>query len=289
MYSNIKLPKTIILAVNVHGGSDSIDCINQIDKEEFSTYPVTKIPSKIKNLIKIDAVPWGNDIIIDSNELNKFLKIIRDELLKIYLEDVNLNRLEYFVEKAVEKIKNFYYNKYQSKKKFLKYKSDGEDINDYINVIEEPTFSRCLMNKDICRINKMIGGELMVNKIFCYEKKDWYMNRRAYFKKISILNFGLELDLFDLMENEGLCAKYQMDGLEIELNKLLEFLETKQVENIVMFDFSCSSLLPDDKFTPRDIRRFRREIYFGLNNKRYLDNDLNDLNNSNKSNKKIKK
>lgn len=269
------LPKTIVLAINIHGGSDSIDLLNSPNKK---TYPVTKVPQQIKKFIKIDGVPWGNDIVICSNEVGQYIKIIKDELYSIHFANANANTtlsipIDNFVEKTTREIKSLCFNRYKSKKNFNLYKTKSEDINDYDKVKQYSNYLQCIRTKNIYKINNFLSDEFVVDKVFCYEKKKYSNKVNQYVGKIDVLNIGFDhIDLFDLMESLGLCKPYQSDGLEIKLSEMLEFLVTQQVENIIMFDFTCASLFPEEIFTPRDIRRFRREIYYGLSRKRPIEN-----------------
>jgi hypothetical protein len=283
----MNLPKTIVIAVNVHGGTDSVD----------NSFPAIRVPSKIKKLFKIDAVQWGNEIILNGCEHVSYLQTIKNELYKYHFEQNSSNcsnsfnptNLESFVKQVVGKIKSNCFNKYQSKKNFNKHKTIGEEEKNYISVIKDKNYLKCVMSKNIYKINNLVGDEFTVNKIFCYDEEDIGVDALKYFNKISVLNVGYEcVDLFDLMIKEGICVNYGTNGYETELKSLLEFLVSKQVENIVMFDFTCSSLLPHESFNNRHIRRFRREIYHGLNKKRTFENGDFEYQND-KTIKKIKK
>ena len=65
--------KTLVIAINTHGGIDSVDTNDNFD---CKTYPITKIPSNIESFIKIDSVPLGIVNIINEDELNMYNNLI---------------------------------------------------------------------------------------------------------------------------------------------------------------------------------------------------------------------
>ena len=243
----MEFPKIIVLTINTHGG---IDCIKDNSNHNNYTYPIISIPNGIKKLTIIDSVPFGIDINIENNDIEDYIRIIRENFYWNYtkIDRIPFLKINKIIDKTINYIKNKTINNY---KNYKNYKN-----------IEKP-FLRCLESKNIYKINQYSHDDKIVNKSFCYEIKDITHK----FNKIQIINteFG-NIDLFDLLNKE----KY-FDGYETTLENILNFLSSKGVENILIFDFTCYSFLPYDKISERTIRNFRREINLKLNNKRNFD------------------
>lgn len=235
-----QFPKTIVLTINVHGG---IDCIKSDNDLELTyKYPIIKVSMNIKNLIIIDSVPFGIDMNISDLQILENINLIKQNYYKKYsnINKLSFSQINMINEKIIEQIKNdtFYDAKFQK--------------------IDNKNYLRCLKFKNIYQQKNYKSGDKIVNKTFCYEIKDI----TDKYKNIQIINKQFNnIDLFDLVKKE----KY-FDGYETTLENIINFFSNKGVENIVMYDFSCYTFLPDDKISERTIRNFRKEINNKLNN-----------------------
>ena len=240
----MEFPKIIVLTINTHGG---IDCTkdNTIDKNYI--YPIISIPNGIKKLTIIESVPFGIDINIADNDIVDYISTIKENF---YWNYSKIDRIPFVkINKIIDKTLNYLKNK-----TIINLKNNKN--------IEKP-FLRCLESKNIYKMNEYSHDDKIVNKTFCYEIKDITYK----FNKIQIINTEFSnIDLFDLLNKE----KY-FDGYETTLENILNFLSSKGVENILIFDFTCNSFVPDNEISERMIRNFRREINQKLNNKRKFD------------------
>jgi hypothetical protein len=239
----MKFPKIIVLTINTHGG---IYCIKDTTSDKNYIYPIITIPNGIKKLTIIDSVPFGININIENNDIEDYIRIIRENFYWNYtkIDKIPFLKINKIIDKTINYIKNKTIN----------------NSKNYKN-IEKP-FLRCLESKNIYKINKYSYDDKIVNKSFCYEIKDITHK----FNKIQIINTEFSnIDLFDLLNKE----KY-FDGYETTLENILNFLSSKGVENILIFDFTCNSV-SNNEISERTIRNFRREINEKLNNKRKYD------------------
>jgi hypothetical protein len=248
-----KFPKTIVLTINTHGGIDCIKSDNNNNLELTYKYPIIKVPTNIKNLIIIDSVPFG----VDNNINNSGIKKNIDLVTKIYykehsnINNLSLNQINVINEKIIEQIKN------------------DTICNTKYKKIDDKNFLRCVKLKNIYQQKKYKPDDKIVNKTLCYEIKD-ISNK---YKNIQIINKELNnIDLFDLVKKK----KY-FDGYETTLENIINFFSNKDVENIIIYDFSCYTFLADnkmnDEISERTVRYFRNEINNKLNgsNKRKFD------------------
>ena len=121
----------------------------------------------------------------------------------------------------------------------------------------DKNYLRCIETKNIYKQKIYESGNNIVNKFFAYELLD-ISNKH---KNIQIINKGFDnIDLFDLVKKD----KY-FDGYETITENILNFLSNKGVKNIVIYDFTCYSFLPNNKISDRMVRSFRKEINNKLN------------------------
>jgi hypothetical protein len=230
----MNFPSTIVLSINVHGGFDSI--VDGITGEK--KLPIIKIPDELDTFIKIDSVPIGYENYVNEKEIENYINIIKYQL-----------KSNYYIEKCcnkriiLEQITTNIINKY--KKTFKVYTKKYPDDEFYKHIY----FNKMYQIKKFNRMDKII------NKSFCYSKDE----KNKLIKNISILNKGYEYDdLFEILNKNCLCNRYE-GGLEISLYGILNFLVQQGVKKVIMFDFTCFNVLPEKEFTPRHLRKIRRE------------------------------
>jgi len=232
MINNVEFPKIIILSISTHGTIS--------DSYTNNPYTIIKIPKKIKQLIKIDVVQYGIANYMNDDELYEYNSIISNNVKN--LESKNDIEIEKTINMISNKIKTNIYSNFSN---------ENLDL-DYVN------YKSCVMTKNNCKIHNYEPDDYIVNKSYSYDKSD----TNDKFKNISIYNEGILLnhDLIDyLPKNEYIDANI------VNLYEILNFLSEKNVEKIIIFDFSCSLFLPDKNFTQRDIRKYRRELCYQVN------------------------
>lgn len=240
----MNLPSPIVLSINTHGGYDST-----IDAQSgMRIIPTIKIPKKINTLIKVDSVPIGYGNPVDEKDIKKFMNIIKQQL-KINVENVanvaNADDIDVSHSniKILEKI---------SKNIIHECKKMGQIKNK-----KKPNvrFSKNIYYNKMYQIKKFNSMDKIMNKIFCYSKDE----KNILIKNISILNEGYEnVELFEILDKNFLCDKYE-DGLQISLKNILIFLAKQNVKKVIIYDFTCFGIVPEEVFTPRHLRKIRRE------------------------------
>lgn len=230
----MNFPSTIVLSINVHGGYDSI--IDESTGER--KLPIIKIPDELDTFIKIDSVPIGYENYINEKETDDYMNIIKYQLKNI--GDVakccqNTRILEYISKYIIYKCKKIY--------KAEKDKNPDDEF-----------YKQIYYNK-MYHIKKFNSMDKIINKKFCYSRYE----KNKLIKNISILNDGYEdVDLFEILNKNWLCNEYR-GGLETGLGRMLNFLVQQGVKKVIMFDFTCFNVLPEKEFTPRHLRKLRRE------------------------------
>jgi hypothetical protein len=235
-----KFPKTIVLTINTHGGIDCKKKNNTNDLEFNWIYPIIEVPVEIKNLIIIDSVPFGISINISKIEIEKNINIIAKNYYNQYknIKELSMKQIDLINDKNIEEIKK-------------------DTLKNKLNIFNNQKYLRCIELKNIYNKKNYKSGDKIVNKSFCYEQKD----KTNIYKNIKIINKDIDhIDLFDLVNTD----KY-FDGYQTTLENLLNFLINKGVENIIIYDFSCYTFLPNNKISERTIRNFRKEINNKLN------------------------
>jgi hypothetical protein len=230
----MKLPSTILISINTHGGIDST--IDTLSGER--TLPIITIPYKLDTVIKIDSVPLGFSNYIQECETEKFINIIKNNLKNNICIEKCCDDIETLVNisnKIIFECKKMYKEKIKKNPKNIFYK----------NIQHDKTY----------KIKYFNSMDKIINKVFCYANDE----KNEYIKNISILNKGYEnIDLFELLHKNKLCKNYK-DGLEITLEKILNFFAENNVKKVIIYDFSCFRILPEEIFTQRYLRRLRRD------------------------------
>lgn len=247
------LPKTLFISINTHGGIDSID------KKNGKEIPITYIPSNIKSLYKIDATPLGIDNVIRETDIVKYINVINKHINLAFpvnkIDDCKSasENDEFFIDKCINLITNELKSickneiKNNLKRKFNNFIED----NDYKMYCDFVNYGK------IFQTIKYKSNDKIINKTFCYSSDE----KNTLVSDIKIINKEYEnIDLFDLLIEKNLCSKYTDDGYEISLEKILSYLSTNGVEKIIMFDLTCSNVIPENYFNSRYLRKLRRDV-----------------------------
>lgn len=236
-------PKTIILAINTHGG---IFCDekklenNMIPNYEYPTFDV---PNNIKKLVIVNSVPYGISIDISFQEIEDYNNSISNNFNQnnIDINKINNKSIDKIIDQTIIDIKN----------KTFSYIRNNSNVNE--------KYLKSIKSNNIYKKSEFNSGNEIVNKMFSYK-----INENNYdLKNIKIINKEFyNIDLFDLIDKN---INQNKNAYNTSLKNILNFLSNQNVENIIIFDFSCYKFLPSDKISQRMIRNFRREIN---NNKR---------------------
>jgi hypothetical protein len=188
--------------------------------------------------------------------------IIEPEIVDSYVSLVNafmselLSNRETTQNDAIRKVFNSIHNKDKSelknKRKYVKtmdkYGDDDDDdeyVEDYRRYVRN--FGKGFSYKEFH------SGDTIINKKF--ERKNSESTKNDWV--IKVMNLPGNPDLFSFLKRQTRHG----DSITT-LKEITDFLLTKEVTNIIIFDMTCSNIMmPDDKEYPeRTVRRLRRDI-----------------------------
>ncbi len=109
---------------------------------------------------------------------------------------------------------------------------------DYMNMFE-----------DSFRITNYSPGDRVVNKLFSRDNSEVSHRKKSWVIRMLNVSTGT-LDLLTLFHRQTRHGESQMD-----LKTMIELLKSKGVEEIVLFDFSCSTFI--EEFKPNRYRNIR--------------------------------
>jgi len=252
-----KFPKTVIIAVTIHGGYD----VNE-DKEELDYFSLPKGVT----LRTITAAPVGvsyiscrtvdveliQRIIEGKDEINKLLNQVSDLEFQKVLDYMTNMIASSFHKEEKGRIENLAKKLKATKTKKRKINSYDKAVTDF-SVFHSDKIYQTQMYDDTVEVPK---------KGFQIKYKDILNRRSKNDSEIKILNMPHAPNLAD--ETWFSLDKYKWHHPEegilanIELENVVKYLSKHGAENIIMLDFSCSNL--PDKISDRSTRRIRRKF-----------------------------
>jgi hypothetical protein len=257
--------KNTIVLIFTHGGlyTQLIDDVRQInyfhvDKEIDNIYKFNMAPScEISEVSDIDysdidtskkpekfltnfKKKWTTD-------LTKCIDFINTEIRELQNKNININttdnqgELSDFMTKIQEQIINFY------QKNHPKFNSTTKQ----------------------CYLNHFHKGEKVGNKFYSFNQDDNDYGPHVGSWNISFLNSRNEFE--DLFKKVSLFYNKRYlhhQTNELTTSEITRYLASRGVKNILMFDFSCSSIEDDDPRVERLIKRTDTGYYGGSNKKK---------------------
>jgi hypothetical protein len=208
-----------IISVNTHG---------MMDLNENNTTPFTfKVPKNV-NLIIVSAVVPGVCNYAQQSDINKYNNII--------LDAIDIKPISKLVNTVLPNLNKALYNNYLDTTK--KRKRDNIEMNQYFYLTTKNAI-----------VSNYKSGDRVADKTF--ERKDMDLAQGSYDHRIPILNMYGKPDIMD-------DINYSTDtgeGSVISLSYIVKYCMDLGMNNIIIFDFSCSSFPIENPRTERNIRR----------------------------------
>jgi hypothetical protein len=239
--------KTIILCITTHGGilQEPPENIRLFTVPEGMTIKRASIstPGECNLLSSDDANDYIKLIYNNKNDLISNNDILQNETIENLVDIIKNANYEGPIQYAKDKVKEL---RQASKRMRL-----NTEHKDTLN-----TFSRYLNNLNKSFTIKIFdSGTELYNKMFTRFNEDKINNDWS----IQIINIKGMPDLLSYLK-----LQTRRGESIITLGEIINFLKSKGVENIVIFDFSCSNLMDNERnelMDERAIRRYRRDIF----------------------------
>ena len=238
--------KTIILSITTHGGiiQESPEDIRVFTVPEGMTIKRALIstPGECNLLYSQEARRYLNFISNNKNKLTSNIESIQNETIQKIVDFIKNDSLKGSIQYAKEKEKELE----QTSKKMKLNTEDEEILNTYTRFLNN-------INKGF-NINYFDSGTQILNKLYTRynvekTKNDW---------SIQVMNIRGMPDLLSFIR-----LQTRRGESVITLEEIINFLNYKGVENVIIFDFSCSDFMNEEQYEIEDqraIRRHRRDI-----------------------------
>jgi hypothetical protein len=222
--NNVVTDANAIISVNTHG---------EIQLKENNTPYLFKIPNNV-NLIIVSAVVPGVCNYTDRTDIDIYNKII--------LDAINITPPSELINDVLPELNKVLYKTYLDATK--KRKRDDIDMSQYF-----------LKTTKTARVSKYKGGDTVVDKFFTRNKDELIYDSQDY--RIPILNIAGQPDIMDNINYATDTGEISM----IYLSYIVKYCIDLGMNNIVIFDFSCSSFPTKTKnLNLRDVRSLRRTV-----------------------------
>ena len=238
--------KTIILSITTHGGiiQESPEDIRVFTVPEGITIKRALIstPGECNLLYSQEARMYLNFISNNKKKLTSDIESIQNETIQKIVDFIKKDSLKGSILYAKEKEKELE----QTSKKMKLNTEDEEILNTYTRFLNN-------INKGF-NIIFFNSGTQILNKLYTRyniekTKNDW---------SIQVMNMRGMPDLLSFIR-----IQTRRGESVITLEEIINFLNQKGVENIIIFDFSCSNLMNEEQYEiedQREIRQKRRDI-----------------------------
>ena len=270
----MEYPKTVIIAITAHG---VIPLYKEETHDEYlpHVFYLPKDKNRKLSVTKISAVVPGTCNITNPHDVDKNMKYLIRKLNKFDISTASNDKKIRFLDKIQKSFQHA--DKHQIReiqadlikkqkalsKKEQKKTSDRDDIEEIIEIIE--LTEDIESDKRYLHYNQNYRRDTYVNthkrdgilyKI--YERKSSEHLKPPYDYKINVLNVTGFPDLFSEM-NTRKSGRSAPAKVELNLEQIINYLYyEKQVNEIIIFDFSCSSFADAATQEPVLDERFSR-------------------------------
>jgi hypothetical protein len=238
--------KTIILSFTTHGGiiQESSEDVELFSVPEGMTIKRVSIstPGECNLLSSDDADDYINLIYDHKNDLISDNDLLQNKTIENLVDIIKNANYEGPIQYVKDKVKELR----QASKRIRLDTEHKDTLNTYTRYLNN-------LNKSFT-IKKFDSGTEIYNKMFTR----WNEDKTKYDWSIQVINIQGLPDLLSYLK-----LQTRRGESVITLKEIIYFLKSKGVENIIIFDFSCSNLMDNERnelIDERAVRRYRRDI-----------------------------
>jgi hypothetical protein len=253
-------PETVVLVALTHGGYDIHKKDGNAEVERFDFREATTTNNC--KLTTITASPPGVTFYHDDDMESKYIETIQSVLEKnpqFNYDDAQIDAVTKLISKQLKNVEQSRLKTYE--KTVRRNKKRGTDTAEEINEMSEFAIYQNDKMYWIKKHNKNITN-FIPNKEFVIKNNETHND---YDGKITILNMEGTPNLLDKSVFGELNVRIEQETTRLFMSDLVKFLYDNGVINIILVDFSCSTIgYEHDGLTERDIRSIRHSIECAL-------------------------